>query len=135
MNIKGAYDPRSALRSVYGIRHENTIQVHLMQLVCMLRCGLSVIMISSATMGAQERFKIALIAFLTMFSALCSFTQNPIPLSKFSLLKGPMEKFGIESKEQVEFKVLMMCWMLFVGIVAHMFEPGFITVDKKKKKE
>ena len=48
INFEGALiSPRKALNKFYGIRHENSIQVHLMQLLCCVRLGLGFILLST----------------------------------------------------------------------------------------
>ena len=133
LNFEGALiSPRKALNKFYGIRHENSIQVHLMQLLCCVRTGLGFVMLLSRTFSSKDRFKIALIAFFTMCSALKSMHVNKIPNSTFDLtnVKG---KFGLHSTDMLEFKLFFMTTLLGIGIVCHMLEPGLFTKDKNAK--
>ena len=133
LNFKGAIlDPRGALRELYGIRHENTIQVHLMQLCCCLRTGMGMLMILSRGVRSKERTKIGIVVFVTMLMALKGVTDNPIPGSKFSIYKFPT--FGLQNTKQLEFKLLVMATMIGAGLIAHAFEPVFLTKDKIAKK-
>jgi len=130
INFEGALiSPRKALHKFYGIRHENSIQVHLMQLLCCVRTGLGFILLSSRTLPSKERFKIAVIAFMTMCAALKSMHVNKIPNSTFDL-KNVRGKFGLNSTDMLEFKLFLMTSLIGVGIVCHMFEPGLFTKDK-----
>ena len=130
INFEGALiSPRKALHKFYGIRHENSIQVHLMQLLCCVRTGLGFILLSSRTLPSKERFKIAVIAFMTMCAALKSMHVNKIPNSTFDL-KNVKGKFGLNSTDMLEFKLFLMTSLIGVGIVCHMFEPGLFTKDK-----
>ncbi|CAL6301247.1 unnamed protein product [Bathycoccus prasinos] len=133
INFEGALiSPRKALNKFYGIRHENSIQVHLMQLLCCVRLGLGFILLSTRLSSSKERFRIATIAFVTMSAGLKSMHVNKLPNSTFDL-KNVKGKFGFTSTDMLEFKLFFMTTLIGVGIVCHMFEPGLFTKDKNAR--